>query len=682
MTDASWHQTTVDLQHWKLEKGDDRTARLLLDKAGATTNVLSREVLLELNACLEVIARDKELKGLVIASAKPPGFVFGADIAEFDQIQDAAAGTRLAAEGQAIISRIAGLEIPSVAAIDGFALGGGLELALACSYRVAVESWDRRIGLPEVQLGIQPGFGGVVRSIGLLGPISAMSLILSGRLLSAVDAEKIGLVDQTCSRDSLLETAVQFIDRRPPRRRPGIFSRLLNIGVLRPLVASRLRRQLRERVNPAHYPAPFAIVDQWVKFGGRGEAALRAETESIGRLFLTPTSRNLVRVFKLREKLRNLAPRSNEVSRVHVIGAGVMGGDIAAWCALRGLDVTLQDQVVEAIDKAVQRATRLFSKNLKAPGAAEAAAQRLRADSEGSGIESADIVIEAIVERLEVKRHVFCEVERSIRGNAILASNTSSLRLEDMAAELSQPGRLIGIHFFNPVAKMPLVEVIRGSQTDPHVVERAIAFVTQIDKLPLPCRSAPGFLVNRVLTPYLFEALRAHLDGHSKEEIDAAAIDFGMPVGPVELADQVGLDVALHVAGIMRETLGTEPPPMLAGMVEAGNLGMKSGQGFYSWANGRAKKAPWQDKVDADLQDRLILPLVNECVACLHEGIVDSAELVDGGVIFGTGFAPFRGGPLEYARTRGIDAVIDRLRGLAERHGSHLAPKAGWEALR
>jgi 3-hydroxyacyl-CoA dehydrogenase/enoyl-CoA hydratase/3-hydroxybutyryl-CoA epimerase len=682
MSSETSHAVPEGLRHWQLEFGADGIAHLKIDKCESSTNVLSHEVLLELDRCLDAIADDARLTALIISSAKSSGFIYGADIAEFDQIDDAAAGTRLAAQGQSIISKIAALKIPSVAAIDGFALGGGLELALACTYRVAVESWDRRLGLPEVQLGIQPGFGGVVRSVGLLGPLSAMSLVLSGRLVSAVEAEKIGLVDRLSARDALLNAAKAILAERPAPQHPGLLSRLLNLRPLRPLVAIRLRQKLRERVNPAHYPAPFAIIDQWVAFGGRGEAALRAETESIGRLFLTPASRNLVRVFRLREKLRNLAPRSNAIERVHVIGAGAMGGDIAAWCALRGLEVTLQDQAPEAIEKALSRGERLFGKRLKAPGAAEAAAQRLTPDPDGSGAESADIVIEAVVERLDVKRQVFSKVERDAQADTILASNTSSLRLEDMAAELTHPHRLIGIHFFNPVAKMPLVEVIHGAASDDRTVERAIAFVTQIDKLPLPCRSAPGFLVNRVLTPYMFEALRAHLDGHSKEEIDAVAVDFGMPVGPIELADQVGLDVALHVAGIMRDTLGTEPPSMLAGMVENGRLGKKSGEGFYNWENGRARKAGWKGDIDASLQDRLILPLVNECVACLHEGIVESAELVDGGVIFATGFAPFRGGPIQYARARGIDDVIQALTALAARHGAHLAPKTGWEALR
>jgi len=670
-----------ELQHWRLESDATGLAILTLDKLGASTNVLSQAVLKELAACLDAVARNDSIKGLVIVSGKASGFIFGADIDEFDHIDTAEEGTRLAAEGQSISNAIAALGIPTVAAIDGFALGGGLELALACRYRVAVRSWDRRIGLPEVQLGIQPGFGGVVRSISLLGPVQALELVLSGKLLSAVDAHKIGLVDRLLERDELIDGARKMLLERPPVHSPGIVARLANLAPVRPWLARRVRRTLGRRANPEHYPAPYAILDQWVRHGGHGEAAFRAETESIGRLFVTPTCRNLLRVFRLREKLRNLVPRSAAVTHVHVIGAGVMGGDIAAWCASRGLDVTLQDEASAAIDKSRDRAASFFRKTLRAPGEAQAAQQRLQADPTGTGVKSADLVIEAIVERLDVKRQVFSEVMESAPADAVLASNTSSLQIESIAAGLARPDSLLGIHFFNPVAKMPLVEIIHGEATSAGALEKAVAFVTQIDKLPLPCRSAPGFLVNRVLTPYLFEALRAHIDGHPIEEIDAVATAFGMPVGPVELADQVGLDVAMHVAGIMRETLGTEPPPMLAGMVEAGKLGVKSGEGFYKYEDGRAQRSRWSGDISIDLQDRLILPLVNECVACLHENIVDDADLVDAGVIFGTGFAPFRGGPIEYARTRGVSACVQRLEALAARHGAHFAPRPGWDAI-
>jgi 3-hydroxyacyl-CoA dehydrogenase/enoyl-CoA hydratase/3-hydroxybutyryl-CoA epimerase len=669
------------LRHWRRETTPEHVTILTLDKEDASSNVLSHDVLNELSSLIEDLAADSQARGLVIISGKKSGFVFGADIAEFDQIESAEQGAKLAAEGQSILNRVAALDIPTAAAIDGFTLGGGLELALACDYRIAVRSWDRRIGLPEVQLGIQPGFGGLVRTVRLLGPMHALDLALSGRQISAVEAEKIGLVDRLVERDALLGSAVEIVLSRPAKQRPALLARLANLSFVRPFLANKVRASVAKRANPQHYPAPYKIIDQWVKYGGHGDVALRAETDGIGELFVTPTSKNLVRVYKLREKLKNLAPKAKDIAHVHVVGAGVMGGDIAAWCALRGLTTSLQDQAAEAIDKALARAGKLFGKRLRAPGEADAAKARLIADAAGSEIAQADIVIEAIVERLDVKQTVFAQFEAAAKEDTILSSNTSSLRIEDIAANLSRPERLCGIHFFNPVAKMPLVEVIHGEQTSPAVVDRAVGFVTAIGKLPLPCRSAPGFLVNRVLTPYMFEALRAHIDGHPIAEIDAAAKAFGMPVGPIELSDQVGLDVALHVAGIMQETLGTEPPAKLREMVDAGHLGAKTGQGFYRYEDGKAVRERWTGAIDPDLQDRLILPLVNECVACLNERIVADADLIDAGIIFGTGFAPFRGGPLQYARARGIDEVVAALEALAVRHGPHFAPKSGWDKL-
>ncbi len=670
-------------RHWNVEKDSEQVICLALDKADASSNVLSHEVLAELDTLLDTVASDSSARGLIIASAKSSGFVFGADISEFDHIDTAEAGARLAADGQRILQKIEDLEIPSVAAINGFALGGGLELALACDYRVAIESYDRRLGLPEVQLGIQPGFGGTIRTVALLGPQRALDLILSGRLLSAVEAKRAGLVDQLTSANSLLDAAKQILLSRPRKQKAGLVQRILNLKLVRPFIAKQVRAQVSRRANPSHYPAPYAMLDLWVRYGGKGKQAYKAEANSIGQLFVTETSRNLVRVYRLREQLKNLAPKSKDVKRVHVIGAGVMGGDIASWCALRGLEVTLQDQAPEAIETAQTRASKLFAKQLKAPGAADAAKARLRSDGSGAGQADADVVIEAIVERLDIKQKVFSAVESTAMPNTILASNTSSLRIEDMAATLQAPERLVGLHFFNPVAKLPLVEVIHGENTDTDVITRATAFVTQIDKLPLPCRSAPGFVVNRVLLPYMLEALRARSDGYSIEAIDAAAVAFGMPVGPVELADQVGLDVALHVARILSETLRAEPPQELIDMVESGKLGKKSGEGFYVYADGKVQKRPGPAaQFDQELQDRLILPLLNECVACVEEGVVDDPDLVDAGVIFGTGFAPFRGGPLHYARVRGVESIVAQLTALAEKYGEHFKPRPGWDALK
>ncbi|HSG63912.1 MAG TPA: 3-hydroxyacyl-CoA dehydrogenase NAD-binding domain-containing protein, partial [Gammaproteobacteria bacterium] len=527
-------------RHWRVDTDHDGIRWLRLDRADAGTNTLNREVIEELDRLLDG-ARADALAGLVIESAKSGSFIAGADIREFESLRTAAEGTAAAARGQAVLAKLEQLPCPSVAAISGYALGGGLELALACTYRVAVESYERCMGLPEVQLGIHPGFGGTVRAVQLLGPPLALDLMLTGRMLSPVEALHAGLVDRLASSHELEATARQLLSERPTRRRAPWHLRLLNNAVARPWLARSIGERVRRKANPAHYPAPFAILDLWKRCGARGPTAYTEEARSIGALFVTPTSRNLVRVYFLRERLRSLAPKEAKVARVHVVGAGVMGGDIASWCALRGLTVTVQDRAMQYVEPALARARKLFEKRLRAPGDAEAASARLNVDLEGSHVADADVIIEAIVERLDAKQSLFAELESKAAPDAILATNTSSIRLEEIAASMRQPQRLLGLHFFNPVAQLPLVEVIRTATTAPESLERAMSFVTQIGKLPLPCRSAPGFVVNRVLVPYMLEALRAHEDGYELETIDRAAEDFGMPTGPVELADRVGL---------------------------------------------------------------------------------------------------------------------------------------------
>jgi 3-hydroxyacyl-CoA dehydrogenase / enoyl-CoA hydratase / 3-hydroxybutyryl-CoA epimerase len=669
-------------KHWRSSRDGEGICWLALDKAESGANTLSAEVLEELARELDAL-RANPPHGLVIESGKRSGFILGADVNEFSQLRDPAQAAQMASRGQSVLGRIAGLGVPTVAAIDGFALGGGLELALACDYRVAALSYERTLGLPEVQLGIHPGFGGSVRAVELLGPLAALDLMLTGRSLSPHEALKAGLVDAVVEREALRAKAKDFVDRRPPKHRAPWHLRVLNRMPIRRVLASRVRADVRKRANPKHYPAPYAIVDLWERYGARGEAAMQAEALSIGKLLVTPTCRNLVHVFKLRERLRNLAPKDSAIRRVHVVGAGTMGGDIAAWCALKGLDVTVQDRARQYVEPALKRAAELFRKRLRAPGEAEAAAQRLRVDLEAAEVGSADLVVEAIVEKAEAKRALFAELEPRLRASALIATNTSSIRLEDLAGALRDPGRFIGLHFFNPVASLPLVEVIRGEQTSERAVLAAASFVTRIGKLPLPCRSSPGFVVNRLLTPYMLEALHAHSDGHSLESIDAAAKEFGMPMGPVELADRVGLDVALHVAEILSGVLRSAPPEALRAKVAKGELGVKTRRGFYAYdARDKPIKDRSRSRFDADLPDRLLLPLVNEAVACLHEGVAADADLIDAGVIFGAGFAPFTGGPLRYARARGVDEIVARLADFARRFGTRFTPHEGWQKLR
>jgi 3-hydroxyacyl-CoA dehydrogenase / enoyl-CoA hydratase / 3-hydroxybutyryl-CoA epimerase len=669
------------LRHWQRRVDREGVCWLSLDKRESSVNTLSQEVLAELESEIAQLHTDKPV-GLVFVSGKSTGFIAGADVKEFGRLRSAAEGAALAARGQALLSRIERLGVPTVAAIDGFALGGGLELALACDYRVVAEGYERTLGLPEVQLGIHPGFGGTVRLVHLLGAPLALDLMLTGRSLSPAEAKACGLVDRVVPKAELAAAAIAFITTQPPLRRAPWYLNVLSLAPIRPLVARRVRAQVRKRARPEHYPAPYAIIDLWVRYGASGEAAYRAEAASIGALLVTPTCKNLVRMFELRERLRNLAPKDGSVRCVHVVGAGTMGGDIAAWCALRGLTVTLQDRGQQYVEPALARAGELFRKRLRAPGEADAARARLRVDLAAEQVGDADLVIEAIVEEAEAKRSLLRDLEPRLAQRALIATNTSSIELEELAPALRRPGRLVGLHFFNPVASLPLVEVVRGGATADETLERALSFVTQIGKLPLPCRSAPGFLVNRILTPYMLEALHAHEDGYALETIDAAAKAFGMPMGPVELADRVGLDVALHVAGILTKVLSVAPPALLEKKVAAGELGVKAKRGFYSYdADGRAQKQRPYPPPDGELADRLILPLVNEAVACLAANIVDDADLLDAGVVFGTGFAPFTGGPINYARQRGFATVVTKLESLTKRFGPRFTPSPGWRAL-
>jgi 3-hydroxyacyl-CoA dehydrogenase/enoyl-CoA hydratase/3-hydroxybutyryl-CoA epimerase len=667
---------------WTTERDADDIAWLTLDRPGGSANTLGSPVLEELAGIVDGL-ETRPPRGVVLRSAKKSGFIAGADVTEFTRIANEAEALALIRRGQGVIARIEALPCPSVAAIHGFALGGGLELALGCHYRIGAADDRLSLGLPEVQLGIHPGFGGTVRAVRLLGVRAAMELMLTGRAVRGDKALALGLVDRLVPPDALAATARELILHPPARRRAPLLDRLLGLAPLRPILAAALRRQVAARARPDQYPAPYAIIDLWARHGARGQAAYDAEAGSIARLIRGETARNLVRIFLLQDRLKGLAPRDGpEIRHVHVVGAGVMGGDIAAWCALRGLTVTLQDRELRFIEPALARAGALFEKRIRAAPERAAATARLRADVAGDGVAQADVVIEAIFENLDAKRALYAAVEPKLKDGAILATNTSSLPLEELAARLADPSRLVGLHFFNPVAQMPLIEIVQGRATAPASRDAALAFARRIDKLPLPCRSAPGFLVNRVLFPYLHEALHAAGEGVPLAFIDRAAVDFGMPMGPIELADVVGLDVVLHVGEIITRELGRETPPFvqtLKDLVARGKLGRKSGQGFYTWREGKPQRPAATGEPPADLADRLLLPLVNECVACLREQVVAEADFIDAGVIFGTGFAPFRGGPLAYARSRGTVAVRTRLQELESRYGSRFRPDSGWE---
>jgi 3-hydroxyacyl-CoA dehydrogenase / enoyl-CoA hydratase / 3-hydroxybutyryl-CoA epimerase len=666
--------------HWRLATDPDGVAWLALDKAGASTNSLSRDVMEELDAKLAEVARSLP-RALIVTSAKR-GFIAGADIKEFVGIRTPDQAYELIRQGQQVLDRLAALPCPTIASINGFALGGGLEVALACKYRVLVDDASATLGFPEVQLGVHPGFGGTVRAVHLAGPIAAMDLMLTGRSIRPKQALAMGLVDRLAPVAQLDATAKQIALDPPPARAPRFIHSLLNSALMRPILAGQMRSQVARRARPDHYPAPYAMIELWQRYGAKGERAYEAEARSMAQLLCTPTSRNLVRVFFLQDRLKSAAKAGGEPARhVHVVGAGVMGGDIATWCATRGLTVTLQDRAEQYIAPAMERARKFLEKRYPDQARRDEVLGRLTADVDGHGVAMADIVIEAIFEDLNAKRELFARIEPKLKPLAVLATNTSSIVLEQLAQNLAAPERLIGLHFFNPVARMPLVEVIHAERTQPLKVQTGLAFARQIDKLAIACRSSPGFLVNRVLMPYLSEAVRAAQEGIPLALIDRAAEEFGMPMGPIELADVVGLDVVMSVGKVFFQA-GAEVPHVLAVRYEQKKFGKKSGEGFYVWQDDKPQKPPSAAPAPPDLQDRLMLPLINEAVAVLRERIVEDADLIDAGVIFGAGFAPFRGGPIQYARTRGVDAILTRLEELRAVHGERFAPDAGWQLLR
>ena len=669
--------------HWKAESDAEGILVLTFDRAGTSVNTFARAVMDELAQIVERLSFEPP-KGVVIRSGKESGFIAGADIHEFEMFEEQGGVLANIENGQRVFQNLARLRCPTVAVIHGFCMGGGTEMSLACRYRVATRDPKTRIGLPEVMLGIIPGWGGTARLPRLIGATDALPIMLTGKALSAEAAKSLGLVDALTSPELLVETAKEMIRHRHTRpllQRAKAWA--TNIWPVRQILAPIVRRQTAARARPDQYPAPFALIEVWRRGGSSITQRLKLEARAVARLALTPTCRNLVRVYFLQERLKGLAAGAESgIRRVHVIGAGVMGGDIAAWCALRGFDVTLQDREMKFIQPALDRAQELFSKRLKTSERIQPVAARLKADVDGKGIADADLVIEAIFENLEAKQELYRKTEPGMKPGALLASNTSSIPLDELRTAVNAPARFLGLHYFNPVAMMPLVEIVRQDRLDPVNEKRTLAFCKAIDKLPVPVRGTPGFLVNRILMPYLLESMRLFKEGVPGAVLDKAAKKFGMPMGPIELADTVGLDVAASVGKELGPFLGVEIPAGLDELIAAGKRGKKTGEGLYKWENGKPVK-PEVDpnyQAPADITERMILPMLNEAVACLHDGVVEDADLLDAGVIFGTGFAPFRGGPIQHIRSEGAAKIKAQLAELAGKYGNRFAPKPGWES--
>jgi 3-hydroxyacyl-CoA dehydrogenase/enoyl-CoA hydratase/3-hydroxybutyryl-CoA epimerase len=639
-------------KHWRHEKDASGLVWLTFDKAGESANTFSRQALEELSLSLDEIAAAAP-KGLVIRSAKD-SFIAGADVEEFTRFKSPEEALAFVRLGWDVFQKLHDLPFPTTAMVNGYCMGGGFELSLACKYRVALDDPKTRFAFPEVMLGIMPAWHGVQWLPKVVGPVAAMDLLLTGKSIDPKRAKRMGLVDQAVPL-RILENTARMVTLEAPAKRELPFVQKLLLS-FKGIVVSQARKQVARRARREHYPAPYAILDLWQKYDGDPFINPDDPTCSIKTLFAHPTTKELIRIFFLQERLKSLGKGAAfEAKHVHVIGAGVMGGDIAAICAMRGITVTLQDTSPERIAPAVKRAAGLFSRRLRDAKRERDAMDRLIPDVAGTGAARADVIIEAIFEDLKVKRELFAKIEAAAKPDAVIASNTSSLKLSDIAEGFKDPSRLVGIHFFNPVPQMMLVEVVNAPTSNPTHVKNALAFVRQIDKLPLPAKDSPGFLVNRVLGPYMQNAFRMLDEGIKPETLDAAMEAFGMPMGPIELADTVGLDICLHAGKQLAKKGpdGKEPeaPEILVNKVALGHLGRKSGQGIYRWEKDKPVKGQpgaW----DETLASALVEPYLTEAKAVLAEGIVADAELIDAGLIFGTGFAPFRGGPLHYIAER------------------------------
>lgn len=662
--------------HWRYGVDEDKIGWLLLDRSDASINTISDIVLRELEHHLDQIEADPP-RALVIRSAKAAGFAAGADIHALARM-DADETSKLLTEGHALLHRLEGLSCPTIAVVHGAALGAGFELALACDFRIAINGAS--FGLPEVRLGLHPGLAGTVRLPELIGPLTAMELMLTGKTVHTKRAKDMGIADIVVEERHLRAAVQAIANDKVSKHRRGVMNKAFDLAAARSLAAEKMRRETQKKAPKEHYPAPYALIDYWAQHGNDRDAMQEAEITSFARLLQSDASKNLIRAFKLRQTLKQGGQSEDHIARVHVIGAGIMGAEIAAWAAMQGKQVSVSDPDEAALGKMVSQAVRICKDAHKDSHATRDTLDRLMPDPQGYGARHADLVIEAGPENPETKGGIFADLAKQMKAGAILATNTSSLQLAGLTEHVPDKARFAGLHFFNPVSKVPLVEVVSHAETSADTRDRLMGFCTAIDRLPVAVADAPGFLVNRALMPYLLEALLMMDAGISKSRIDRAALDFGMPMGPVTLADQVGLDICLDVAESLNKSLDTplaDIPSMLREKVEAGDLGRKTGRGFYDWSDGTPKPDK-DDKISFDMTDRLILPMLNACAQCLREDVVGGVDELDAAMIFATGFAPFRGGPMHYAQSRGYGALNARLKEFEKSYGPRFAPDPYW----
>lgn len=684
---------------------DSGVVHVVFDRPGERVNLLTPEILRRLSEILEEIRVRDDVAGVLFRSAKPGMFIAGMDVDAIASVTESFRASEGARLGQSTFQRIADLPVPSACAIGGPCLGGGLELALACSLRLASDDPSVRLGLPEVQLGIIPGFGGTQRLPRLVGLVTALDLILTGRRIDARRARRMGLVDEVVpaaylerrAMARLLEASRDPSRAEPARKRPWTSTAVERFGPLRGLVLSRARKRTAKRARPSAYPAPFRAIEAVeAAFTLPRRQGLDLEATLVGELVPTPTCRNLIWLFKAQTALRRepaaVTAPPRPVRRAAVIGAGIMGGGISQLLAHREIAVRLKDLQWEPLLAALRTAKsqwdRQVSRRRMSPAEARQRMAFVAPTVDSTGLRQVDVVVEAVVEDLEVKRRVLADVEARVGERAVFASNTSSLPISEIASRALRPERVVGLHFFNPVHRMPLVEVIAGRRSSPEAVATVHALAIRLGKTPVVVRDSPGFLVNRILMAYLNEALHLLREGVTIESADRAMTTFGMPMGPFTLLDEVGLDTAAHVADVLQRAFGErigEPVPALGSMVAAGRLGAKGGRGFYRYRGGRRAGpdpdarnlagAPGPKELPPEtLQERMVLAMINEASVCLEDGVVREPREVDIGMVMGTGFPPFRGGLLRHADSIGIPMVADRLNRLADAHGGRFRP--------
>ena len=678
---------------------DDGICILTFDRPDSAANIFDRRTLMELGEELDFIAGAPQLKGVIITSAKPSIFIAGADLKTLSEAASSEDVRGLIDLGQAVMNRLAALPIPTVAAIHGAAVGGGCELCLSCDYRVASTDRVTKIGLPETQLGLLPAWGGSTRLPRLIGLPKALDIILAGKTLAAKPAWKCGMVDELVPAEYLVETAARMIGRGKPRR-PG--RRLVNNRLAGAVIAIRLRSRLLKKTR-GHYPAVLKALEVITRGISKSiPESLALERNGIVELAQTNACRNLIRIFFLQERakkqvLAGSAPHQAEpkpVTRAAVIGSGVMGAGIAQWLSARQCPVILRDLDSEQVAKGMAAIARIYQDGAKrhvfTSVEARQGMDRIYPAPVEVPLQNVDLVIEAAVEKLELKKKIFKRLDELAGDDTLLATNTSALPISELAAATRRPERVLGLHFFNPVHRMQLVEIVAARQTSPEVLQRALRFVQQIGKLPVIVKDSPGFLVNRILMPYLVEAGNLFEAGASVASLDAVMLDFGMPMGPMLLLDEVGIDVALHVAQTLAANYSDRMavPEILSKMIQAGQLGRKSGRGFYLHAKGKKpqpnveltpKRETQNVKPQTDassLQERMVLLMINEAARCLEEEVVKDPADVDFAMIMGTGFAPFRGGPLRYADTFGVVALVGAMDRLVESGAAHFKPCA------